>query len=64
MLPGLHQCGLTPGPTCTDVAAAVGRLCKDTGVPVPAAAAAAGSDNDGALLLGLVQQIKAAVGVA
>ncbi|PRW61291.1 family transcriptional regulator [Chlorella sorokiniana] len=50
--------------TLPDVAAAVGRLCKDTGVPVPAAAAAAGSDTDGALLLGLVQQIKAAVGVA
>ena len=54
----------SPPPACADVAAAVGRLCKDTGVPVPAAAAAAGSDNDGALLLGLVQQIKAAVGVA
>lgn len=50
--------------TLQDVAGAVGRLCKDTGLPVPAVAAAAGSDNNGALLLGLVQQIKAAVGVA
>ncbi|KAI7837983.1 hypothetical protein COHA_008165 [Chlorella ohadii] len=58
---GLHADQLQ---TLPDVAAAVGRLCKDTGVPVPAAAAAAGSDNDGALLLGLVQQIKVAVGVA
>lgn len=53
-----------PAPACADVAAAVGRLCKDTGVQVPAAAAAAGSDDNAALLLGLVAQIKAAVGLA
>ena len=55
---------LLPPCVCADVAGAVGRLCKDTGVPVPAVAAAAGSDNNGALLLGMGQQIKAAVGVA
>lgn len=47
-----------------EIAAVVGRLCADTGVEVPPAAAAGNTGVDSRFLLSLVRQVQAAVGVA